>query len=49
MTEASQASLSNLLHAFINEVNAQAGKHIVADHAIHLVDHAGNVITALGG
>ena len=39
----------NLLHAFINEVNAQAGKHIVADHAGHLVEHARNVITALGG
>ena len=23
----------NLLHAFINEVNAQAGKHIEAEHA----------------
>ena len=39
----------NLLHAFVNQLNAQAGKHIVADHAIHLVDHARNVITALGG
>jgi competence protein ComGC len=39
----------NLLHAFINEVNAQAGKHIVTEHAIHLVGHARNVITALGG
>jgi competence protein ComGC len=39
----------NLLHAFINEVHAQAGKHIVADHAPHLAEHAQNVITALGG
>ena len=39
----------NLLHAFINEVHAQAGKHIVADHAPHLVEHARNVIKALGG
>ena len=39
----------SLLHAFIDEVNAQAGKLIVADHAIHLVEHAGNVIKALGG
>ena len=23
----------NLLNAFINEVNAQSGKHIAADHA----------------
>lgn len=38
----------NLLHAFIKEVNAQAGKHIAADHAGHLVEHAQNVITALG-
>jgi hypothetical protein len=39
----------NLLHAFINEVNAQAGKHIVAEHAPHLVEHAQNVIASLGG
>ena len=39
----------NLLRAFTNEVNAQAGKHIVAEHAIHLVQHAQKVITALGG
>jgi hypothetical protein len=39
----------NLLRAFTNEVNAQAGKHVVAEHAIHLVDHARNVIEALGG
>jgi hypothetical protein len=39
----------NQLRAFTNEVNAQAGKHIVADHAPHLVEHARNVITALGG
>jgi len=39
----------NLLHAFIKEVNAQAGKHIEIEHAGHLVDHAQNVITALGG
>ena len=40
---------ANLLHAFINEVNAQAGKSIAAEHAGHLVDHAQNVIKALGG
>ena len=34
---------------YCNEVNARAGKHIMADHAIHLVEHAQNVITALGG
>jgi hypothetical protein len=39
----------NLLHAFVNEVNAQAGKHIAAEHAGHLVEHAQNVISALGG
>jgi hypothetical protein len=39
----------NLLRAFTNEVNAQAGKHIVADHAVHLVEHVQMVITALGG
>lgn len=39
----------NILQAFINEVNAQAGIHIDADHAGHLVAHAENVITALAG
>ena len=37
----------NLLHAFTNEVNAQTGKHIVAEHAGHLVEHAGKVLKAL--
>ena len=39
----------NQLRAFINEVNAQAGKAILAEHAGHLVEHSQNVITALGG
>ena len=39
----------NQLHAFVNEVNAQTGKHIQAEHADHLVMHANNVIAALGG
>ena len=39
----------NQLGAFINEVNAQAGKSIEAEHASHLVEHARNVIAALGG
>jgi competence protein ComGC len=39
----------NLLNAFINEVGAQSGKFIVADHAGHLVMHARMVILALGG
>jgi len=38
-----------LLYAFINEVNAQAGKSIGADHAAHLVEHAQNVIAGLTG
>jgi hypothetical protein len=37
------------LRAFINEANAQAGKAILAEHARHLVEHARNVIAALGG
>ena len=36
-------------NAFIYDANAQAGKGIQADHAVHLVEHAQNVITALGG
>ena len=39
----------NKLEAFIREVEAQAGKHIVAEHAQHLVEHAELVIQALGG
>jgi hypothetical protein len=37
----------NLLIAFIHEVQAQAGKHIVQEHASHLVEHAQLVIQAL--
>jgi hypothetical protein len=37
----------NNLQAFINAVEAQAGKHIVAEHAEHLVGHANEVIAAL--
>jgi dTDP-4-amino-4,6-dideoxygalactose transaminase len=39
----------NDLQAFINEVQAQAGKHIDAMHAQHMVMHAQLVIQALGG
>jgi hypothetical protein len=37
----------NDLQAFIQIVEAQAGKHIVAEHAQHLIEHANMVITAL--
>lgn len=37
-----------LLHSFIREVNAQTGKGIQTEHAGHLVEHAQNVIKALG-
>lgn len=37
----------NKLQAFIHEVQAQAGKHIVQEHAQHLVMHAQEVIQAL--
>ena len=36
-----------LLRAFVAEVKAQAGKHIVAEHAAHLIEHAQMVIEAL--
>jgi len=39
----------NLLRAFANEVNAQAGKHIASEHAGHLLEHTANVVAALGG
>lgn len=38
-----------ILQAFISLVEAQSGKHIHADCAIHLVMHAGHVIMALQG
>ena len=38
-----------LLKSFIHEVEAQAGKHIDETHADHMVEHAGEVIGALGG
>jgi hypothetical protein len=37
----------NHLEAFIHDVKAQAGKHIDAEHAAHLVEHATGVIQAL--
>ena len=37
----------NLLDAFIHEVQAQAGKHIEATHAEHMVMHAQMVIQVL--
>ena len=37
----------DLLHAFINQVEAQAGRHIDAAHADHMVMHAQAVIQAL--
>lgn len=40
----------NILEAFANEVQAQAGKHIApAMHAEHLLQHTQLVIDALGG
>lgn len=39
----------DILQAFVQEVEAQAGAHIDADHAMHMVQHAGMVIAALAG
>jgi hypothetical protein len=39
----------SLLESFIHEVEAQAGRHINEVHAEHMVEHAGEVIAALGG
>src|SRR5215207_6253580 len=39
----------NLLEAFVREVRAQSGKHIVQEHAEHLLMHAQSVIQALSG
>jgi hypothetical protein len=44
----SQATVAvNNLKAFVQAVDAQAGKHIVAEHATHLALHAEHVITTL--
>ena len=37
----------NLLQAFVQEVRAQAGQHIQAEHAAHMIMHAQQVIAAL--
>jgi len=37
------------LEAFVRELDAQTGKHIVAEHAAHLRMHAQDVIAALSG
>jgi hypothetical protein len=37
----------NILMAFIDQVEAQAGKSILEPHASHLVEHAQSVIDAL--
>ena len=37
----------NLLEAFVREVRAQSGKHILQEHAEHLVMHAQMVIQSL--
>ena len=37
----------NLLEAFVREVRAQSGKHIVQEHAGHLLMHAQTVIQSL--
>ena len=38
---------TNTLNALAHAVEAQAGKHIDADHAAHLLDHIQQVINAL--
>ena len=38
---------ANILEAFINEVRAQSGKTIDAEHADHMIDHTLLVIAAL--
>jgi hypothetical protein len=38
---------ANLLNAFINQVQAQAGKHISAEHAQHMIMHAQEVLAKL--
>jgi len=37
----------NILNAFINEVNAQSGKKIDSDAAVHMIMHANSAISKL--
>ena len=39
----------DILEAFVREVRAQSGTHILQEHAEHLLMHAQTVIQALGG
>ena len=41
------AVAANILQAFIHQVEAQSGKHIVPEHAAHLIEHAQAVVAAL--
>lgn len=41
------AVAANILQAFIHQVEAQSGKHIVPEHAAHLIEHAQRVAAAL--
>ncbi len=41
------AVAASLLNAFIQDVQAQSGKHISAEHAGCLINHAGEVISSL--
>jgi len=41
------AVAANILQAFIHQVEAQSGKHIVPEHAAHLIEHAQRVVAAL--
>ena len=47
LARGNKATAINILNAFIHDVEAQAGQHIDADHAAHMVTHAQNVIQAL--
>jgi hypothetical protein len=40
---------ANVLRAFIHQVDAQSGVHIASEHAMHLIEHAQNVLDALSG
>jgi hypothetical protein len=42
-----RAVAANILEAFVQEVQAQAGRHIDATHAAHMIMHAQIVIAAL--
>jgi hypothetical protein len=48
LSKGNTTQAGDILNAFVAQVNAQQGHHILAEHAAHLRSHAEAVIAALG-